>query len=240
MSITPYKNLTTTKKQQVEAMFDNIAPNYDLLNHVLSCGIDILWRRKVIGLLKKYDPKYILDVATGTGDFAVEAIKLNPTKVYGVDISEEMLAVGKEKVQKKGLTEIIELQKGDAENLPFEDNKFDAITVGFGVRNFENLEKGLSDMYRVLKTDGVIAILEFSKPKMFLFKQVYEFYFLKILPLIGKLISKDSTAYTYLPESVIAFPDADDFLKILKDIGYKETKCIPLTFGISSIYIARK
>jgi len=221
-------------------MFDNIAPNYDLLNHVLSCGIDILWRRKVIGLLKKYDPKYILDVATGTGDFAVEAIKLNPTKVYGVDISEEMLAVGKEKVQKKGLTEIIELQKGDAENLPFEDNKFDAITVGFGVRNFENLEKGLSDMYRVLKTDGVIAILEFSKPKMFLFKQVYEFYFLKILPLIGKLISKDSTAYTYLPESVIAFPDADDFLKILKDIGYKETKCIPLTFGISSIYIARK
>ncbi|MBL4716687.1 MAG: bifunctional demethylmenaquinone methyltransferase/2-methoxy-6-polyprenyl-1,4-benzoquinol methylase UbiE, partial [Bacteroidia bacterium] len=219
---------------------DNIAPNYDLLNHVLSCGIDILWRRKVIGLLKKYDPKYILDVATGTGDFAVEAIKLNPTKVNGVDISEEMLAVGKEKVQKKGLTEIIELQKGDAENLPFEDNKFDAITVGFGVRNFENLEKGLSDMYRVLKTDGVIAILEFSKPKMFLFKQVYEFYFLKILPLIGKLISKDSTAYTYLPESVIAFPDADDFLKILKDIGYKETKCIPLTFGISSIYIARK
>ncbi|MBL4655212.1 MAG: bifunctional demethylmenaquinone methyltransferase/2-methoxy-6-polyprenyl-1,4-benzoquinol methylase UbiE [Bacteroidia bacterium] len=240
MSITPYKDLSTSKKQQVEAMFDNIAPKYDLINHVLSCGIDILWRKKVIGLLKKYNPKYILDVATGTGDFAIEAVNLNPTKVNGIDISEEMLAVGKEKIQKKGLTEIIELQKGDAENLPFDDNRFDAITVGFGVRNFENLEKGLSDMYRVLKTDGVLAILEFSKPKMFLFKQVYEFYFLKILPLIGKLISKDSTAYTYLPESVIAFPDADDFLKILEDIGYKETKCIPLTFGISSIYIARK
>lgn len=228
------------KKEQVEIMFNSIAHRYDFLNHFLSLGIDILWRKKAIRLLKKEHPKIILDIATGTADFAVEALALNPEKVIGVDISEKMLAVGKEKIQKKNLANRIELQMGDSEKLLFQDNTFDAITVGFGVRNFENLEKGLSDMHRVLKNNGTAVVLEFSKPQKFPVKQLYHFYFFYILPLIGRIISKHHVAYTYLPESVNAFPDGKDFLVIFERVGFKQVQWFPLTLGIASIYIGKK
>ena len=237
--ITPY-NKSSSKKEQVADMFNNIAQNYDFLNHFLSMGIDILWRKKVIRMLKKYNPKTVLDVATGTGDFAIEALKLNPKYIVGLDISAEMVKVGRKKVEKKGLSEIIELVIGDSENLPFENNTFEAMTSGFGVRNFENLEIGLSEMNRVLKPGGHVAILEFSKPKRFPIKQFYNTYFKYILPTIGKLISKDPRAYTYLPESVNAFPHGQDFIDIMEKCGYKNTKVIPVTFGIASIYFATK
>ncbi len=238
--VTPYKNQTTSKKEQVAAMFDNIAPKYDFLNQLLSLGIHKGWRRKAIRLLETQKPKTILDIATGTADFAIEAMKLNPTKVVGVDISEGMLKLGRDKINKLGLQNKIELKTGDSESLPFSNNSFDAITVGFGVRNFENLEKGVADIYRVLNPDGMLVILEFSKPIHFPVKQVYNFYFRYVTPFVGKLFSKDSSAYTYLPESVNAFPAGDDFLKILNNAGFKEAKAISLTFGIASIYIARK
>ncbi|HEY0031141.1 MAG TPA: bifunctional demethylmenaquinone methyltransferase/2-methoxy-6-polyprenyl-1,4-benzoquinol methylase UbiE [Bacteroidia bacterium] len=239
-TVTPYKDQTTSKKEQVATMFNNIAPKYDFLNQVLSMGIHKGWRRKAIRLLAHKNPKSILDIATGTGDFAVEAMKLNPDKVTGVDISEGMLKYGMEKINKLGLQKKIELRLGDSEKLPFSDRSFDAITVGFGVRNFENLEKGINDIYRVLKPGGMIAILEFSKPRKFPIKQLYHFYFRYITPAVGKLFSKDSSAYTYLPESVNAFPDGQAFLAILSKAGFKETKAIPLTFGIASIYTAEK
>jgi demethylmenaquinone methyltransferase / 2-methoxy-6-polyprenyl-1,4-benzoquinol methylase len=240
MQVVPYKEGDKTKKEQVAHMFDNISQRYDLLNHTLSLGIDILWRKKAIRLLKPYSPQSVLDIATGTGDFAVEAAKLKPKKIIGVDISEGMLAVGREKINQKGLADLIELSYGDSENLGFEDNKFDAVTVAFGVRNFENLKKGLSEMFRVTKEGGHVVIIEFSKPGKFPVKQLYNFYFNTILPKIGKLVSKDNAAYQYLPESVAAFPDGATFLDILNEVGYNEAKCIPLTFGISSIYWARK
>ena len=240
MTVVPYKERKEGKKEQVADMFNNISRKYDFLNHFLSLGIDILWRKKAIRQLKKDQPKLILDIATGTGDFAIEALKLNPEKVIGVDISEGMLAVGKEKIKNKGLESKIELQLGDSEKLLFSDNTFDAVIVSFGVRNFENLKKGLSDMNRVLKQGGKAVIVEFSRPKSFPMKQLYNFYFKYILPKIGRLVSKDQAAYTYLPESVKSFPDGEDFLNILKESGYKKTKCIPLTFGISSIYIGEK
>lgn len=240
MQVVPYKDGDKTKKEQVADMFDNISRKYDLLNHTLSLGIDILWRRKAIRLLKPFAPQTVLDIATGTGDFAVEAVKLKPKKIIGVDISEGMLEVGREKIAQKGLDDLIELNYGDAENLAFEDNKFDVLTVAFGVRNFENLKKGLSEMFRVTSEGGHVMIIEFSKPRKFPVKQLFNFYFNTILPKIGKLVSKDNAAYKYLPESVAAFPDGLAFLKILNEVGYKEAKCIPLTFGISSIYWARK
>jgi len=240
MTVIPYKKNTESKKEQVAMMFNNISKKYDFLNHFLSMGIDILWRKKAIRMLKDSQPKQILDIATGTGDFAIEALKLNPTKVIGVDISKGMLAVGKEKIKKKGLENIISLELGDSENLRFDDNTFDAYTVGFGVRNFENLEKGLAEMLRVLKPNGTAIILEFSKPKAFPIKQIYNFYFNKMLPGIGKLVSKDNAAYTYLPESVDAFPDGKDFIEILSKLGYKEIKATSLMFGIASIYKANK
>ena len=221
-------------------MFNNISRRYDMLNHLLSFGVDIIWRKKAIKMLKPYKPQLILDIATGTADFAIEALALNPQKVIGVDISEGMLAVGRKKIAKMGLQDKIELQTGDSEKLLFSDNKFDAIIVSFGVRNFENLEKGLEDMYRVLKPGGTTVIVEFSKPTVFPFKQLYNFYFKYILPLIGKIISKDNAAYSYLPESVQAFPYGDKFLEALKKTGYKNTACRPLTFGISSIYLGQK
>lgn len=221
-------------------MFDSISGNYDFLNHFLSLGIDIRWRRKAVKLLAPGKPKLILDVATGTGDFAVETLKLNPDKVIGIDISEGMLEVGRKKMKDRGYDSRIELLSGDSENLPFEENKFDAVVVGFGVRNFENLEKGLAEMYRVLKPGGRMVVLEFSKPTMFPFKQLFNFYFNFILPKIGKLISRDPAAYTYLPESVQAFPDGDSFVRILNRIGFKDTLCKPLTLGISSLYTGIK
>ena len=240
MAVVPYKDKQGSKKEQVANMFDNISGKYDFLNHFLSLGIDIAWRKKAIKQLKKDQPKQILDIATGTGDFAIEALALNPDKVTGVDISEGMLSVGREKMKKRNLSDKIELLSGDSEQLQFEDNKFDAVIVSFGVRNFENLEKGLSDMYRVLKPGGKTVILEFSRPKMFPFKQLYSFYFKWILPKIGNTISKDQAAYTYLPESVRAFPDGQSFLQILEKVGFKDTKCKALTLGISSIYIGTK
>ena len=240
MNVLPYKDKNTSKKEQIAAMFNSISGKYDFLNHFLSLGIDILWRKRAVRLLKKHQPKLILDIATGTGDFAIEALSLNPEKIIGVDISEGMLSVGREKLIKKNLTDKIELISGDSEFLPFEDNFFDAVIVSFGVRNFENLEKGLSDMLRVLKPGGKVVILEFSKPKSFPFKQIYQFYFQWILPKIGKLISKNHAAYTYLPDSVEAFPDGDDFLNILDKIGFQKNQCTPLTLGISSIYSGSK
>lgn len=240
MTVIPYKEQSGGKKEQVATMFNNISKKYDFLNHFLSLGIDIIWRKKSIKLLKELQPKIILDIATGTGDFAIEALSLNPTKIIGIDISEGMLAVGKEKMKQKGVGHIIDLQLGDSENLSFDSNYFDAYTVGFGVRNFENLEKGLSEMLRVLKPNGRAVILEFSKPKAFPVKQLYHFYFNRILPSIGNLISKDNAAYTYLPESVNAFPEGDEFVQILNKLGYKNVQAIPLMFGISSIYTATK
>jgi len=229
-----------SKKEQVAQMFNSIAHRYDFLNHFFSLGIDVLWRRKAIRLLKKEAPKTILDIATGTGDFAFEALRLNPEKVVGIDISSGMIAVGNQKVNKRKVNAKVELKLGDSENLEFSDNSFDAITVGFGVRNFEHLEKGLSEMARVLKPGGQAAILEFSKPRKFPIKQLYYFYFKTLMPLIGKLVSKDSSAYTYLPESVMAFPEGEAMKQIILKTGYSACTIYPLTGGIASIYLARK
>lgn len=221
-------------------MFDSISGKYDFLNHFLSLGIDIMWRKKAIRMLQELAPKKILDIATGTGDFAIESLKLNPEQVIGVDISEGMLDVGRVKMKKKGLDHVISLESGDSENLRFTDNNFDAVIVAFGVRNFENLELGLKEMNRVLRPGGKAVILEFSKPTIFPFKQLYNFYFRWILPKIGKLVSKDNAAYTYLPESVKEFPFGKDFLNVLAKTGFKNAKCKPLTLGISSIYVGEK
>lgn len=239
-TVTPYKENTNSKKEQVAEMFDNISHRYDFLNHFLSLGIDKLWRKKAVKILKPNNPKVILDVATGTGDFAIEALALQPTKVIGIDISNGMLEKGKEKIVKLGKNNQVELRYGDSEDIPFDSEYFDAITVAFGVRNFENLEKGLNEMKRVLKTGGTAVILEFSKPKNFPIKQVYNLYFHKILPKIGKTVSKDSAAYTYLPESVEAFPEGEDFEKILTKVGFQFKKTYKQFFGIASIYEVQK
>ena len=238
--ITPYKNKEASKKAQVAKMFDNIAARYDFLNHFLSLGIDILWRKRAIREIEKISPKTILDIATGTGDLALEASVLKPTKIIGVDISEGMLNIGREKMKKNGLDSIIDLQFGDSENLPFEDNSFDAVTAGFGVRNFEDLPKGLSEMCRVMKKGGKIAILEPAEPTTFPFKQLYSLYFTRFLPFFGKLVSKDNAAYTYLPKSVAAFPSGQAFLRELEIAGFRHPQHIKLTFGIAALYIATK
>lgn len=240
MTVVPYKEDQAGKKEQVARMFDSISNRYDFLNHFLSMGIDIRWRKKAINLLSKSHPKLILDVATGTADFAIQTLDIQPDKVIGIDISQGMLEVGRKKINTLGLEKKIELMLGDSENLPFDDNKFDAVIVAFGVRNFENLEKGLTEIKRVLKQGGTLMILEFSKPTVFPFKQIYRFYFTFILPKIGRLVSKDPAAYTYLPESVGAFPDGKDFVQILDKLGYQKTECKPLTFGISSLYTGIK
>ena len=222
-------------------MFNNISGTYDFLNHFMSLGIDIIWRKKAIEELKSLKPRIILDVATGTGDFAFEAITiLQPEKVIGVDISEGMLEIAKKKIHERRLEHVFSVQTGDSEGLQFDDNHFDAITVAFGVRNYENLEKGLADMFRVLKPGGKMVVLEFSKPRKFPVKQGYNFYFKYITPLLGRLFSKDSRAYSYLPESVAAFPDGEAFTKLLDKVGFKSTKERRLTFGISAIYTGIK
>ena len=236
----PYKNSTQNKKGQVEEMFDNISPRYDLLNHLLSVNIDKLWRKRTIKKLKAFGPRKILDVATGTGDFAVAATKLGNVEIIGIDISEGMLSVAREKISKKQLDHQLSVQKADSENLPFENGLFDASIVGFGVRNFENLEKGLGEILRVLKPGGVFFVLEFSKPAKTPFKQIYNLYFKHILPAVGRLVSKDKSAYTYLPESVSEFPDGEQFLAILAKVGFVENKWYSQTFGIASIYEAHK
>lgn len=239
-TVVPYKDQNAGKKKQVAEMFDNISPRYDFLNHFLSLGIDRQWRKVAIKMLREEQPKLILDVATGTADFAIASLKLHPEKVIGIDISEGMLSHGRTKLAKRNLENKIVLESGDSENLNFPDNYFDAVIVSFGVRNFENLEKGLTNIHRVLKPGGSILILEFSKPKYFPFKQVYNFYFNNILPRVGKAVSSDNAAYTYLPESVAAFPDGQDFVQVLEQIGFNKISCKALTFGISTVYKGSK
>ncbi|HLW29674.1 MAG TPA: bifunctional demethylmenaquinone methyltransferase/2-methoxy-6-polyprenyl-1,4-benzoquinol methylase UbiE [Brumimicrobium sp.] len=238
--VKPYNKKDKSKKEEVAEMFDNISGRYDFLNHFLSLGIDHLWRKKAIKMLKENQPKKIIDLATGTGDFALAALKLNPEKVVGVDISDGMLEKGREKIKKKGKEHIITMVNGDSEDLPFEDNEFDALTVGFGVRNYENLEKGLGEMLRVIAPGGKAIILEFSKPKKFPVKQFFGFYSKFIIPMLGKTISKDSSAYEYLPESVAAFPEGQDFLDILERVGYKNTSARMVSGGIATIYTGVK
>lgn len=238
--VVPYDNPALSKKQQVELMFDKIAFRYDLMNRLLSFGIDVTWRKKMVKALNPLQPQTILDVATGTADVALLLAELNPQLIEGVDISEEMLDIGRKKVAGRKLERMISLTRTDSENLPFESNKFDAATVAFGVRNFENLEKGLSEIYRVLKPGGRFIVLEFSKPKSFPFKQLFHFYFTQICPLLGKWITHDVSAYDYLHRSVNAFPEGENFLNILNRTGFTQTQCKPLTFGISSLYSASK
>jgi demethylmenaquinone methyltransferase/2-methoxy-6-polyprenyl-1,4-benzoquinol methylase len=227
------------KKQEVRTMFNSIAHRYDFLNHFLSAGIDYSWRRKAIKMLGQNNPGTILDVATGTGDLAIAALKINPEKVIGIDIAEDMVEIGKAKIIAKKIKNI-KLQVGDSEDIQFKDHTFDAAMVAFGVRNFEDLNKGLKEMQRVIKVGGEILVLEFSKPEKFPVKQLYAFYFRFILPLLGRMISGDSKAYTYLPESVGAFPHGKEFLSELEKAGFKEVKQKILTFGIASIYTGKK
>jgi len=238
--VKPYKSSDKSKKEQVAQMFDNISHKYDFLNHFLSLGIDRIWRRKAINILKKGNPSSILDIATGTADFAIEAIALSPKKIVGVDISEGMLEKGKKKINKLELDNIISLSYGDSENLPFDNESFDAITVGFGVRNFEDLNKGLNEIKRVLKKDGQLAILEFSKPKKFPVKQSFYLYSKFLLPFFGRLFSRDKSAYTYLPASVEAFPEGEQFKNILAKNGFSQINLKSLSGGIATIYSAIK
>jgi demethylmenaquinone methyltransferase / 2-methoxy-6-polyprenyl-1,4-benzoquinol methylase len=228
------------QQHYVRSLFDSIAHRYDLLNHVLSGGIDFYWRRRAIEHLKDIQPKRILDVATGTADLAIAALRLKPYEVIGVDIAEEMLNVGRAKLKKKGLDSLITLQTGEAENLQFDHSHFDAAIVAFGARNFENLEQGLSEMHRVLRTGGKIVVLEFSRPRYFPFKQLYFFYFRRVLPLIGRVVSKSEEAYTYLPDTVMKFPEGDEFVAKLRKVGFESVSEDRLTFGIATIYTGVK
>lgn len=238
--ITPYQD-GESKKGQVTKMFDSIAPYYDYLNRFLSLGIDILWRKQLIKKLKAVQPKSILDVATGTADLAIEAARaVQPDYVIGVDISTEMLRVGDAKLIKKGLSDVITLEQGDSEALRYDTDQFDAVTAAFGVRNFEHLVTGLTEMHRVLRPGGQLLILEFSRPKVFPIKQLFNGYFKYILPVIGRIKSKDPKAYQYLYESVQVFPDYDTFTDILKKIGFAQTSYQSLSFGICTIYSAKK
>ncbi len=228
------------EKAYVRSLFDSIAYRYDLLNHLLSGGIDLYWRRSAIQHLSSLQPKKILDVATGTADFALATLRLHPEEVIGVDISEAMLAIGRKKIASKNIQTRITLETGEAEKLRFENDTFDAAIVAFGARNFEHLELGLSEMKRVLRNGGKLVVLEFSKPKHFPFKQFYFFYFKHILPVIGKLLSKNNEAYQYLPDTVMKFPEGDEFLRILQNIGFTHVQHESLTFGIATIYTGIK
>jgi demethylmenaquinone methyltransferase/2-methoxy-6-polyprenyl-1,4-benzoquinol methylase len=240
MSVKPYINQSGTKKEQVAEMFNRIAPRYDLLNRLLSFGVDRIWRRRVINLLADLKMPYILDVATGTGDLAIEAAKLKTTLIYAVDISSEMLSVARTKVLKRGLQHTVFLKEGDSEALPFDKNTFDAVTVAFGVRNFGDLNKGLSEITRVLKPGAKLIVLEFSKPSVFPIKQLYNFYFSYVLPLWGGLISGDKAAYKYLPASVMNFPEGEQFSEELRIAGLLPTREWRQTFGVATIYVAEK
>ena len=238
--ITPYKESLLSKKEQVAQMFDAISGNYDGLNRVISFGIDVKWRKKVLQLVAATNPKTILDIATGTGDLAILMANTNSEKIIGLDISAGMLEVGKKKIGHKNLSHKIEMLLGDSEKMPFEDNSFDAITVAFGVRNFENLEKGLTEILRVLKPNGIFVILETSNPTKTPYKQGYVFYTKYILPLIGKIFSKDTVAYGYLSESAAVFPFGEALNNILRKIGFINVVDKPQTFGVATIYTASK
>jgi len=239
-NITPYKDSELGKKEQVAQMFDTISGNYDGLNRVISFGIDIKWRKKVLQLVSDKNPKIVLDIATGTGDLAILMTATSAEKIIGLDISAGMLDVGRKKIEAKKLSDKIEMILADSENMPFEDNTFDAITVAFGVRNFETLDKGLAEILRVLKPNGIFVILETSVPDKTPYKQGYKFYSKNILPLIGKLFSKDNSAYQYLSESASVFPYGEALNNILKKIGFIDVVSMPQTFGVATIYSASK
>ncbi|MBK85879.1 MAG: bifunctional demethylmenaquinone methyltransferase/2-methoxy-6-polyprenyl-1,4-benzoquinol methylase UbiE [Flavobacteriaceae bacterium] len=239
-NISPYKNSNLSKKRQITKMFDTISNEYDRLNRVISFGIDIKWRNKVVNIIKDKNPENILDIATGTGDLAINLTKTRARKIIGLDISEGMLNVGRKKIKERKLNSLVKMITGDSENLPFENDSFDAISVAFGVRNFETLEKGLSEIYRVLKVNGVFVVLETSVPQNPFFKQGYFIYTKLFLPLIGKLFSRDKTAYGYLSASAAKFPFGEDFNNILKKIGFISVEALPQTFGVATIYTASK
>ena len=238
--VKPYKNSNLSKKEQVTKMFDTISKEYDGLNRVISFGIDVKWRKKVVKIVGKNQPNSILDIATGTGDLAINLTKTNAEKIVGLDISEGMLEFGRSKITKRNLSETIEMVLGDSEELPFEDNSFDAITVAFGIRNFENLEQGLSEILRVLKPSGIFVILETSVPTKFPFKQGYNIYTKGIMPIIGKVFSRDKVAYSYLSESASIFPYGERLNNILSKIGFINPVAMPQTFGVATIYTATK
>ncbi len=241
MAVLPYSKSSDSKKLQVATMFNNIAGRYDLLNRILSFGIDIYWRKKALGMLKPYKPKLMLDVATGTCDLAIDAVKhLKPSQIIGVDIADQMLSLGAQKLKAQNLDKIISLENGDSENLRFESNFFDSVIVAFGVRNFESLEKGLAEMNRVTKPGGTLMVLEFSQPTNKFFAALYWWYCNSLMPFVGKLLSKDDSAYRYLPESVKVFPSGVTFASLLKQAGYSEVRFIPLTFGVATAYLAVK
>lgn len=228
------------KKKAVQDLFDDIAPTYDRLNHLLSFNVDKRWRKLAIRKIEKPEKILLLDVACGTGDFAIAAAKAGVKRIVGIDIARNMIAVGKRKIEKLHLDEQIDLREGDSEKMEFENDMFDAVTVAFGVRNFENLKQGLAEMYRVLKPGGQVIILEFSKPVFTPIKQLYFFYFRRILPFVGGLLSGNKSAYIYLPESVLKFPQGEAFLKIMQECGFRTMVCRHLTFGIASLYTAEK
>jgi demethylmenaquinone methyltransferase/2-methoxy-6-polyprenyl-1,4-benzoquinol methylase len=238
--VTPYNDQNRSKKEQVEEMFDNIAHRYDFLNRLLSLGIDVTWRKKAVKFIGAIAPKKIIDVATGTGDFAFEALSLKPEKVTGFDISDGMMNYGRQKAKELNADHIVEFIKGDSEKMPFADNTFDAMTVGFGVRNFQNLEVGLAEMYRVMRPGGRVAILEVSQPHNTIIRSFFSLYFTYILPTVERLFSKDARAYSYLPESVKAFPEGKAFVAILEKNGFKQVKWQPLTLGICAFYSMEK
>lgn len=238
--VTPYKDSDLNKKQQVTQMFDTISKEYDGLNRVISFGIDVKWRKKVVDIVAQHQPKNILDIATGTGDLAISLAKTSAEEIIGLDISPGMLEVGRKKITQKQLDSKIKMIVGDSENLPFDDDSFDAITVAFGVRNFENLEKGLAEIFRVLKPNGIFVILETSVPTKTVYKQGYSFYTKYILPTIGKVFSKDQSAYSYLCESASKFPYGEELNNILRQIGFINVEDMPQTFGVATIYKASK
>lgn len=239
--VVPDKQSDKAKKKQVADMFDSIAHRYDFLNRFLSAGIDISWRKKALGLLKQSKPKMILDVATGTADLAIMAADiLKPNSIVGIDISPKMLDAGRIKVKDKLLEKIITLKQGDSEAINYPNHSFDAVTVAFGVRNFENLEKGLSEICRVLKPGGQLVVLEFSKPKIPLMSQLYKMYMKYVTPIFAGWFTKNKTAYIYLNDSIRAFPEGKDFLTVMQKTGFKQTTCKPLSLGISTIYTGIK
>ena len=238
--VNPYKDSDLGKREQVRQMFDTISKEYDGLNRVISFGIDVKWRKKVVKLVSAVNPTNVLDIATGTGDLAIQLMDTKATKIVGLDISEGMLDVGRQKIAKQNFSDVIEMVVGDSENLPFEDNSFDAITVAFGIRNFENLEKGLAEILRVLKPNGVFVILETSVPTKTPFKQGYKIYTKGIMPLIGKIFSKDKSAYTYLSESASVFPFGEELNNILRKIGFTNATALPQTLGVATIYTSSK
>jgi demethylmenaquinone methyltransferase/2-methoxy-6-polyprenyl-1,4-benzoquinol methylase len=240
IQVTPYKNSDLSKKEQVAQMFDTISGEYDSLNRVISFGTDIAWRKKVIKIIASKNPQSVIDIATGTGDLAIMLSKTSAKNIVGLDISAGMLEIGKQKINRQHLNQKIEMVLGDSEKIPYDNDSFDAATVAFGIRNFETLEKGLLEILRILKPNGQLVILETSVPEKTPFKQFYKFYTQNILPLIGKIFSKDKTAYAYLSESASVFPYGEKLKQILQKVGFSKVSFEPQTFGAATIYIAQK